>query len=260
MRLRGMFAVVLLASSIAFAAPASVGAASPDISMAHVKLTTIATGLTQPVAFAWRNGDLGRVYVAEQHARVVIVANGHIVSTVLTLTTASGNEQGLLGFVFSADGTKLYVDYNGPNGDIHIDEFTMNGNVADVATRRPLLTISHHTFQNHNGGNLVFGPDHMLYISVGDGGGAGDTLHNGQNLATRLGKILRIDPTPSASLPYTIPAGNPFVNQTDKRGEIWMYGLRNPWRYSFDRATGDMWIGDVGQNLYEEIDLARAGG
>jgi glucose/arabinose dehydrogenase len=132
----------------------------------------------------------------------------------------------------------------------------MNGTVANPATRRALLVIPHHDFANHNGGNLVMGPGGALYISTGDGGGGGDGLGNGQNTNSLLGKILRIDPAPSGSLQYTIPPGNPFVGQPGKRAEIWMYGLRNPWRFSLDRLTGDMWIGDVGQNAYEEIDYA----
>jgi glucose/arabinose dehydrogenase len=276
MRRWGIVACVLTAASLALAVPTVVGASgagpaaavakpaaappAPNLALAHVKAVTIASGLTEPLAFAWRTGDLSRVYVAEQTGKVVIVANGKIVSTALTLTgLSSGNEEGLLGLVFSNDGTKLYVDYTDTTGDIHIVEYTMSGNVANPATRRQLLLIPHHTFPNHNGGNLVIGPDNMLYIGVGDGGGAGDTLHNAQNLGALLGKILRIDPHPHGSSPYTIPAGNPFVGRAGARPEIWMYGLRNPWRFSFDRTTHDLWIGDVGQNLYEEVDYAPAG-
>ena len=121
------------------------------------------------------------------------------------------------------------------------------------------MSIPHPNFPNHNGGEVIFGPDGDLYIGVGDGGSGGDPNGNGQNTNVLLGKILRIDPTPSAGLPYTIPADNPFAGQAGKRGEIWMYGLRNPWRFSFDRTTGEMWIGDVGQDLYEEVDVAAAG-
>jgi glucose/arabinose dehydrogenase len=135
----------------------------------------------------------------------------------------------------------------------------MSGNVANPATKRPLLTIPHSTFSNHNGGGLVMGKRGKLYISVGDGGGGGDTLNNGQNKNSLLAKILRIDPTPSNSMPYTIPPGNPFVGDPNARPETFMWGLRNPWRYSLDRKTNAMWIGDVGQTAWEEIDYAKPG-
>ena len=235
--------------------------ASTNLAAAKVKLRQVASGLDSPVALAWRAGKSTPIYVAQQTGSVVTVGStGHVTGTVLHLTKlADGNEQGLLGLAFSNDGAKLYVDYTDVLGDIHIVEYTMKGNVADVATRRELLQIPHHTFPNHNGGNLVIGADNLLYISVGDGGGAGDTLKNGQNLDALLAKILRIDPTPSATAPYTIPPDNPFANTAGARPEIYMWGLRNPWRYSFDRLTHDMWIGDVGQNQYEEVDYAPAG-
>ena len=178
----------------------------------------------------------------------------------LSLSVAQADaEQGLNGLAFSPDGTKLYVNYTDTTGSIRVSEFTMAGDVADTATRRDLLTIPHPTYTNHQGGEVIFGPDGDLYIGTGDGGGAGDPNNNAQNTNSLLGKILRIDPAPSGSLPYTIPADNPFAGQAGKRGEIWMYGLRNPWRFSFDRTTGQMWIGDVGQSAYEEVDLAAAG-
>jgi glucose/arabinose dehydrogenase len=172
---------------------------------------------------------------------------------------SGGGERGLLGIAFSADGTKMYVDYTDPgNGDVKIVEYTMNGLNANPSTARLLLTIPHSTFSNHNGGGLVMSGG-LLYISVGDGGGGGDTLGNGQNKNSLLAKILRIDPKPSALLPYTIPPTNPFVGVPNTRAETWMWGLRNPWRFSIDRVTKAMWIGDVGQGMYEEIDFAKAG-
>jgi len=250
----------LVALSFAIAVPSRAGAAAPpDLALAHVKLVQIASGLDRPVALAWRVGDGGRVYVAEQTGHVRIVAQGHVVSTALTVAVSSGNERGLLGLAFSRDGTKMYVDYTDAIGDIRIVEYTMNGNVANVATRRQLLLIPHHIYASHNGGDLVMGADNLLYISVGDGGGAGDPLNSGQSLNTLLGKILRIDPRPSGGNPYTIPPSNPFVNQAGIRPAIYMWGLRNPWRFSIDRLTRDMWIGDVGQDAWEEIDYAPAG-
>jgi glucose/arabinose dehydrogenase len=235
----------------------STTASGPNLAAVNVGLTRVASGLSSPVDVAWRKGD-ARMYVAEQTGRVSIVdTNGQRVATpVLTLAVSHGNEQGLLGLTFSPDGTKLYVDYTDPSGDIHVIEYTMQGDRA--ASPRELLFQNHHQFPNHNGGEVMTGPDGMLYITIGDGGGGGDPNGNGQNLNTLLGKILRINPAPSGSAPYTIPADNPFAGQAGKRGEIWMYGLRNPWRFSFDRANRDVWMGDVGQNLYEEIDYAPA--
>jgi glucose/arabinose dehydrogenase len=236
-------------------------AASPrtNLATARVKLRTVATGLSSPVALAWRAGRPLPIYVAEQGGTVVAVANGHIVRTVLRPAVSTGSERGLLGIVFSRDGSKLYVDHTDVHGDIRIAEYRMRNNVAVAASRRVLLTIPHHTFSNHNGGDLVLGADNMLYISVGDGGGGGDPLGSGQNLNTFLGKILRIDPRPLGKAQFRIPKGNPFAGQRGRKGAIWMYGLRNPWRFSFDRKNHDMWIGDVGQNAYEEIDYALAG-
>jgi glucose/arabinose dehydrogenase len=172
-------------------------------------------------------------------------------------------EQGLLGLAFSPDGTKLYVDYTNLRGDTRVEEFGMHGRVADPASRRTVLGVVQPQV-NHNGGQLVFGPDGYLYIGMGDGGASYDTGRghvpggNAQSLGSLLGKILRIDPTPSGNDPYTIPPDNPFVGREGARPEIWAYGLRNPWRFSFDPDTGDLWIGDVGQDKVEEIDFAPA--
>jgi glucose/arabinose dehydrogenase len=224
-----------------------------------VKLAKIATGLDSPVALAWRAND-PRLYVAEQSGKVRLIDNGRVLPTpVLALDVSRGNEQGLLGIAFSLDGTKLYVDFTDPAGDSHVVEYKMHGDIADVAQHRDLL-FQDQPFPNHNGGELLMARDGTLYIGFGDGGGAGDPSRNGQNLDTWLGKILRIDPTPNGDAPYTVPESNPFVGQRGRKPEIWAYGLRNPWRFSFDRATNAMWIGDVGQNRYEEVDYAPARG
>jgi glucose/arabinose dehydrogenase len=230
-----------------------------NLAAARVRLQLVARGLNSPVALAWRAGDATRIYVAEQSGTVRIVSKGRIAATALRLTVSNDNERGLLGIAFSRDGKKLYVDHTDPTGDIRIAEYTMKGTIANAATRRLLLVIPHREFSNHNGGGLVVGPDNMLYIGVGDGGGGGDTLHNAQNTNSLLGKILRIDPRAQGKAQYRIPTGNPFRGKAGHRGEIWMYGLRNPWRFSFDSKTHDMWIGDVGQSAFEEVDLARAG-
>jgi glucose/arabinose dehydrogenase len=257
---------VMVAVAVVIATAGIVGvdqpnaSADPDLSSVALALAPIATGLDTPVALAWRDGD-ARMYVAEQGGTIQIVdtADGSIEGTALTLTdVVVTGERGLLGLAFSPDGSKLYVDYTGAGGTIYVVEYTMAGDVAVVASRRELLAIPHPR-TNHNGGAVVIGPDGNLYIATGDGGGGGDPDLNGQNVNTLLGKILRIDPTPSGPLPYTIPPDNPFVGLPDHREEIWMYGLRNPWRFSFDRDTGDVWIADVGQGLYEEVDYAPSG-
>jgi glucose/arabinose dehydrogenase len=261
----------LLAASLAVAlgagllvpdmSAASAPAADPRVNLAtaRVRLQRVVGGLDRPIALAWRAGNTAPMYVAEQGGRIVAVDNGHVVQTVLNVKVSQGSERGLLGMAFSRDGTKLYIHHTDKVGDIRIAEYRMRKGVVIVATRRVLMVIPHRRFSNHNGGNLVTGPDDMLYIATGDGGGGGDTLGNGQNLNSLLGKILRINPRRTSTNPYRVPQDNPFAGQPGRKGAIWMYGLRNPWRFSFDRKTKDMWIGDVGQNAWEEIDFARAG-
>jgi glucose/arabinose dehydrogenase len=229
-----------------------------------VKLVRVASALGT-TAMAVRDGD-PTLYVANQSGVVGAIRRGRILpGSVLDLTdkTAARGEQGLLGVAFAPDGRHLYVDYTDLSGDTHVDEFAMTGNVADPSSRRSILVVDQPQ-PNHNGGQLAFGPDGYLYIAFGDGGNFGDQGPgharggNGQSLDTLLGKILRIDVTPSATAPYTVPSDNPYVGEPDVRGEIWSYGLRNPWRFSFDADTGDLWIGDVGQNAWEEIDFSAA--
>ena len=176
----------------------------------------------------------------------------------LTGSVSTGGEQGLLGLAFSPDGGRLYVNYTDPAGDTRIVEYAFADGRADPGSARELLIVDQ-PFANHNGGNLVFGPDGMLWIGLGDGGGGDDPQGNAQSLGTLLGKMLRIDPRPSGGRRYTVPPDNPFVGTDGARGEIWAFGLRNPWRYSFDKTTGDLWIGDVGQNAREEVDFTPAG-
>src|SRR5215831_20705365 len=229
-----LFVALALTAPVAGYGAGAAPAAAPrtNISTARVKLTRVASGLSSPVALAWRGGRPSPIYVAEQDGTVVAVANGHVVRTVLHLTVSCCGERGLLGIAFSRNGALLYVDHTDPNGDIRVAEYHMKNNVADVATRRVIMVIPHHAYPNHNGGDLVIGPDGLLYISVGDGGGGGDPLHNAQNLNAPLGKILRINPVVNGSAQYKIPNDNPFARQPGRRGEIWMYGLRNPWRFS----------------------------
>jgi len=228
--------------------------APPTNNVANAKLTKLAT-LDQPLAaIPIRDG----LYVAEKTGKVVFLRNGAVAATVLDISgqVSSGSEQGLLGIAVA--GNHLYVDYTDRTGvgNTNVVEYTLDG---DRATSPRTLLQQPQPYANHNGGQVIFGPDGKLYIGLGDGGSAGDPSRNGQNLGTWLGKILRIDPTPSGGQPYTVPADNPFVGRGGAKPEIWAFGLRNPWRFTFDRASGDLWIGDVGQDAWEEVDHAPRG-
>jgi glucose/arabinose dehydrogenase len=251
----------VLATPAARATPSATRPAA--VTVPRLRLTRI-SGLTGLTAMAVRAGD-PTLYVTRQSGQVRAIRSGRTVTRpVVDLTSRvsqEGGERGLLGIAFSPDGTKLYLDYTEPDGTIEVDELVMDGRTADPSTRRTVLRVAHRDAPNHNGGQLAFGPDGDLYIGVGDGGGfSGDSGPghaaggNGQSRATLLGKILRIDPAPSGAAAYTVPPDNPFVGTVGARPEIWAYGLRNPWRFSFDSATGDLWIGDVGQDAWEEID------
>lgn len=199
------------------------------------------------------------LYVAQKTGQVVAIRDGQPArDLVLDLSgeVSQGGEQGLLGLAFSPDGAFLYVNYTDLSGHTHVDEFAVDGSGAELASRREVLFVEQ-PYSNHNGGHLAFGPDGHLYIGLGDGGSAGDPEDRAQSLETLLGKMLRIAPRAGDGQPYGVPEDNPFVER-DARPEIWSYGLRNPWRYSFDRESGDLWIGDVGQDNREEIDLQPA--
>ena len=194
---------------------------------------------------------------------MILVHDGEPVSQPfldLSGEVSTAGEQGLLSIAFDPDFRRsghFYVDFTDSNGDTRIEEFRRSRSdlaVADPATRRELLFVDQ-PFANHNGGLLLFGPDDDLYVGLGDGGSAGDPLRNGQDLGTLLGKILRINPQPTGSAPYSIPESNPFADDPGARPEIYAYGLRNPWRFSFDGRGGALAIGDVGQDSLEEVDL-----
>jgi glucose/arabinose dehydrogenase len=214
---------------------------------------------SSPVDLAWRAVD-PTLYVVEQDGTIRPMREGALGDPVLDITdlTDAGGEQGLLGLTFTPDGALAYVNYTDVNGDTRIVEYAVGeGGVFDAASARELLMIEQ-PYGNHNGGNVTIGPDGYLYIGMGDGGSGGDPERRALNVTTLLGKILRIDPAPSGDAPYTIPADNPFVGVAGAREEIWSVGVRNPWRMSFDRASGDLWFGDVGQGDIEEIDVAFA--
>jgi glucose/arabinose dehydrogenase len=222
----------------------------------------------EPTYLTGAPGEAGRVFVLQRAGQVMLLVNGHkqarpFLDIADSVYAQGSDEQGLLGIAFPADyatSGRFYVDYTVAGNDIKIVQYRRSpgdANVAQAASAHTLLTIDHHAYTNHNGGQLAFGPEGDLFIGVGDGGSEDDPDGNGQNTSTLLAKILRIAPTASGG--YTIPRGNPFAGQTGKRAEIWAYGLRNPWRFSFDRVTKDMIIGDVGQDREEELDFAAAG-
>jgi glucose/arabinose dehydrogenase len=234
----------------------------------------IAGGLNNPVLITNAGDGSGRIFVLERAGRIRIIKNGVLLTTpyldIQASVKSTGGEQGLLALAFHPSyetNGKFYVVYTAPrDGDAEgsnlvLERFSVSSGDPDQATltgRSVLLTIGHPTYSNHNGGTLAFGHDGFLYWSTGDGGGAGDPNNNAQNLNRRLGKILRIDVNSGA--PYAIPPGNPFYSSTNVhiKKEIWAYGLRNPWRISFDRLTHNLYIADVGQGQREEIDFQPA--
>ncbi len=213
----------------------------------------------QPVHLAVRPGD-ATAYVVEQPGRVVAVTDrsSEVVLDITDLTDAEG-EQGLLGLAFHPTADLAYVDFTSVAGDTVVAEFAVDTATGafDPSSRRDVLNVDQ-PFSNHNGGQLAFGPDQLLYIGLGDGGSGGDPNRSALDLGSPLGKILRIDPIASGDEPFTVPDDNPFVDTDGADPTIWAYGLRNPWRFSFDAATGDLWIADVGQGDFEEINHAVA--
>jgi glucose/arabinose dehydrogenase len=247
------------------AVPSTSTTVAPNLAAARVTATRVAD-LERPTALAVRRDDPG-LYLLEKEGRVRVLRDGALApDAVLDISAevgSNGNEEGLLGLAFSPAGTELYLYFTDRDGAIRVVEYTVGDAGVEPASRRDLLTVTHPQ-SNHNGGQLAFGPDGLLYVGTGDGGSAGDAGPghvaggNAQSTGTMLGKLLRIDPRPSADAPYTIPPGNPYVAGGGEP-EIFAIGLRNPWRFSFDRETGDLWIGDVGQGSWEEIDMVPAG-
>ena len=228
-------------------------------------LHRITDRLSSPVYVTAPPGDTARLFVVEQGGRVRVLHHDSLLAKPfldIGVHIVSGGEQGLLSLAFhpsySANG-RFYVYFTNRVGDIRIVRYTVSADpdVADSTSGDTVLAVVHQPYGNHNGGLVLFGPDGKLYAGLGDGGSGGDPDGNGQNRKALLGKILRLDV--DAAVPYAIPSDNPFFGDTSARGEIWLYGLRNPWRFSFDRLTGDLYTGDVGQNAWEEIDVLVAG-
>jgi len=251
----------------ASASPSPRGRFDPNgISIRLEKVASVDGG---PLAFTAPADGSDRLFVAAKDGRVWALHDGTVeADPILDLRSlvSRGGEQGLLGLAVAPsfpDDPRLFVDYTDVDGNTVVASYTLaasDGARFDPQSAVWILTVDQ-PYANHNGGAVAFGPDGMLYVSFGDGGSAGDPLGNGQRTDTLLGKILRLDVSPGASAGgrYAIPPDNPFVDVADARPEIWEYGLRNPWRLSFDRETGNLWIGDVGQNAWEEIDVAPAG-
>ncbi|MCC6388497.1 MAG: PQQ-dependent sugar dehydrogenase [Dehalococcoidia bacterium] len=243
--------------------PPAAASAAPSGPLPKLRAEEVAHGFTRPTFVTHAGDGSGRLFVVEKPGRIRVIRNGAIESQpfldITSVVQSSGNEQGLLGLAFHpgfASNGRFFVGYTGRDGTNTFAEYRVNGGKGDPTTARVLLAIPD-KYPNHNGGMLAFGKDGFLYLSTGDGGSAGDPDGNGQNLGALPGKLLRIDVDATAR-PYGIPASNPFVSRTGARPETWAYGLRNPWRFSFDRATGDLWIADVGQNAYEEVDRQPA--
>jgi glucose/arabinose dehydrogenase len=227
-----------------------------------LRLQTVATGLSNPVHLTAPAGD-NRLFIVEQVGRIRIVQNGQLLATPfldIRSKVRSGGEQGLLSVAFHpqyATNGFFFVNYtDAAAGATRVERYQVgsSANLADPNSVKLILTFAQ-PFSNHNGGHVLFGPDGMLYIPTGDGGSGGDPQNHGQNRADFLGDLLRIDV--NSGDPYAIPSNNPFVGTAGVRGEIWAYGLRNPWRVAFDRVDGMLYIADVGQNAVEEVNVVR---
>jgi glucose/arabinose dehydrogenase len=248
----------------------SAGAAEPDPAAPRIQLRLVAGGLSFPTYVTHPRDRSNRLFILEQPGRIKVLRPGATTPSVfldIRPKVLAGGERGLLGLAFHprfAQNRRFFVNYTRrPDGATIIAQYRVsatNPNVADPAELRILAVAQ--PFVNHNGGMIEFGPDGFLYIAFGDGGAGNDPGNRAQNLETLLGKLLRIDvdrPT-SPTKPYSSPPGNPFFGSIPGRDEIWALGLRNPWRFSFDRATGQLYAGDVGQNAREEVDIIRRGG
>ncbi len=258
-----------LAAAASIAAAQTPPCPTPDAAadIPAIGLDPVAQGLREPVHLATADDASGRLFVVEQAGTIRIIENGRVLPEPfldIRDRVESGGEKGLLSVAFHpryAQNGLFYVDYTTRReGTLytHVARFQrVSAQRADAWSETVLLEIEQ-PFSNHNGGQLAFGADGYLYIGMGDGGSANDPHRHGQNPATLLGKLLRIDV--NAARGYAIPPDNPFAGQAGRRGEIWAYGLRNPWRFSFDAHNGDLYLADVGQDRWEEIDIVEKGG
>jgi hypothetical protein len=240
------------------------GSPSGPTGEVELKAVEIMSGLDEPVYLTAPAGD-SRIFIVEQPGRIRIYGDeGLDPEPFLNITSRvqSGGERGLLSIAFHpeyATNGYFFVNYTGVDGATRVERYTVSANAEEADPDSDLLLLRvPQPFSNHNGGLLKFGPDGMLYIGMGDGGGAGDPMENGQNTGALLGALLRIDVDAGGSNPYGIPADNPYVGDQTARPEIWAIGLRNPWRFSFDEAGGKLYLADVGQNRREEINVVGA--
>ena len=237
------------------------GTGPPIETVDELRAVEVVSGLVSPVHLTTPAGD-ARLFVVDQPGVIYVVRDGTRLATPfldISDEVAYGGERGLFSMAFDPeyDSTGLFwVNYTDNAGDTRVERYRVSADpdVADAGSAELVLHVEQPA-SNHNGGQIAFGPDGMLYVGMGDGGGGGDPLGHGQNLSTLLGALLRLD---VRTLPYAIPADNPFAGSVDDRPEIWGYGLRNPWRFSFDHVAGDLYIGDVGQNQWEEINAVPA--
>ncbi len=254
-------AAMLVLISLASACNGSSGGGAV-VSTPGLAATVVVSGLSSPLHLTAPASD-PRLFVVEKPGRIRVVENGQLHATPfldISNLVSTGSEQGLLSVAFhpqyAANGY-FYVNYTDTSGNTRVVRYAVSADasVADAASAKLILTVAQPA-GNHNGGHVLFGPDGMLYIAMGDGGGGGDPFSNGQDTGTLHGALLRIDVDQGD--PYAIPADNPLVGQPGARAEIWAYGLRNPWRIAFDRATNLLYIADVGQNAWEEVNVASA--
>jgi glucose/arabinose dehydrogenase len=250
-------------ASVTTSAAPSTTASSPPAALRQGAPTLQKVAQFQGAAYVTSPPGDPRLFVVELPGRIKVVREGQVLPRpfldIVDLVSLGG-ERGLLSVAFAPDyatSKRFYVDYTDTNGDVRVVEYRASSSdpdVADESTRRELLKIAK-PYANHNGGLVLFDRTGKLLIGTGDGGSAGDPNNRAQNLGDLLGKVLRIDPLPSGGRPYGIPADNPYVHRAGARPEVWMYGLRNPWRFSIDPETGDFYLGDVGQSTWEEIDV-----
>ncbi|MCX4713310.1 MULTISPECIES: sorbosone dehydrogenase family protein [Streptomyces] len=252
-RSSAIIGTLCLVTSLALATASADEPAAP-VQPVNASLTEVAKAQGPSAGAA---GPDDTLWIAERAGTVRVLDDSGLGAPVLDISdeTTTDGERGLLGVAFDKTFAHFYISFTDLEGTSTIDEFAVEDGQLQPDTRRTVLTQTQ-PYANHNGGDIKFGPDGYLYIAFGDGGSGGDPHGNGQKLDTLLGKLLRIDP--SGGEPYAIPADNPFVADANAKDEIWSYGLRNPWRFSFDAGTGDLLIGDVGQSDWEEIDWAPA--